>query len=335
MTTNKNFSRTSPDKANELFAKLLETSDTAVKTRERLFADLRAELELLASLQEQYLFPVLRDHKETQDLVSGAMQDIQETGALLADLDQTPRNDPEFIKKVANLRKVFQRHIRDDKNELLPAVLKVLGDDEAKAIAEQVQSEMDGVEEAKRAEVEQRRVEVRREREQTDNVRAIAEDVVSTVQTGFERSRQIAQTMQDAIDSGLSRTSELASFTSDRATRFDGLPLWGDWDPTKQATQNLQTLAASGTALARRVQDVSEECMALAQKRLQRNLDGLNALAQCRSVQDLFALQQALIRANLEQTIESGQRLVELSARIADETARTVNAQAKRVGRAA
>jgi hypothetical protein len=34
--------QTGPAKANELLARLIDTSDTAVKTRERLFADLKA-----------------------------------------------------------------------------------------------------------------------------------------------------------------------------------------------------------------------------------------------------------------------------------------------------
>ena len=48
-----------PAKANELFARLAETSDGAVKTRERLFAELKAELEAHTDLEEQHLFPVL------------------------------------------------------------------------------------------------------------------------------------------------------------------------------------------------------------------------------------------------------------------------------------
>ena len=59
-----------PAKANELFAKLSETSDGAVKTRERLFAELKAELEFHTSLEEQHLFPVLRRNPETKDLVA-------------------------------------------------------------------------------------------------------------------------------------------------------------------------------------------------------------------------------------------------------------------------
>jgi hypothetical protein len=41
-----------PAKANELFARLAETSDGALKTRERLFAELKAELETHADLEE-------------------------------------------------------------------------------------------------------------------------------------------------------------------------------------------------------------------------------------------------------------------------------------------
>ena len=52
--TNGRFSQTSPDKANVLFDKLLATSDNVVRTGERLFADLKEELELLASLQEEH-----------------------------------------------------------------------------------------------------------------------------------------------------------------------------------------------------------------------------------------------------------------------------------------
>jgi hypothetical protein len=46
-----------------------------------------------------------------------------------------PKNNGEFLGKVAELKKVFQQHIRDDKKELLPAVLKVLSDEEAEAVA--------------------------------------------------------------------------------------------------------------------------------------------------------------------------------------------------------
>ena len=118
--------QTSPAKANELFAKLADTSEGAVKTRERLFSELKGELELLSSLEEQHLFPVLRKHKETKDLAAEAINNNKQTRKLLIELERTPKEREEFASRVIELRKVFQQHVRDEKNELLPAVLKAL-----------------------------------------------------------------------------------------------------------------------------------------------------------------------------------------------------------------
>ncbi len=93
MTTIRQLIQTSPARANELFAKLAETSDGAVKTRERLFAELKAELEQHTSLEEQHLFPVLRRNPETRGLVADAVKDNKELRAKLAELDALPKDD--------------------------------------------------------------------------------------------------------------------------------------------------------------------------------------------------------------------------------------------------
>jgi hypothetical protein len=145
MSATKRFSQTPPDKANELFDKLIATSDNAVKTRERLFADLKEELTLLAVLQEEHLFPVLRRHG-MQDLVREATNDNEATGALLGELERMPKDSSEFLDQVSELRRIFQQHIRDDRKELLPTVLKVLSDEEAEAVVDKVEDEMAAIE---------------------------------------------------------------------------------------------------------------------------------------------------------------------------------------------
>ena len=108
MTTIKQLIQTSPARANELFARLVDTSDNAVKTRERLLVDLKSELELQANLEEEHLFPVLRKHKETKGLVTDALNDNKLTRKLLGELERIPKGSEEFAPKVAELRKVFQ-----------------------------------------------------------------------------------------------------------------------------------------------------------------------------------------------------------------------------------
>src|SRR3954471_16796759 len=122
------FMQTGPTKANELFARMAETSDGAVKTRERLFADLKAELELHTSLEEQQLFPVLRRNAETKDLVADAVRDNRELRTRLAELATLPKNDEAFPERLKELQKVFRQHARDEKTELLPAVQRALSE---------------------------------------------------------------------------------------------------------------------------------------------------------------------------------------------------------------
>jgi len=97
MPTIRQLIQTSPAKANELFAKLAETSGNAVKTRERLFAELKEELELQMRLEEQHLFPALRKRKETKDLVPDALNDNKETRKALSALERTPKESEDAM----------------------------------------------------------------------------------------------------------------------------------------------------------------------------------------------------------------------------------------------
>jgi hypothetical protein len=93
-----------PAKANELFAKLLDTSNSAVKTREKLFTELKAELELHVSLEEQHLFPVLRRNIETKGLVADAIKDNKDLRAKLAELEALPKNEESFPERLKELQ---------------------------------------------------------------------------------------------------------------------------------------------------------------------------------------------------------------------------------------
>jgi hypothetical protein len=113
-------------KADKLFDKLAQSGPNAVKTRERLFTDLKAELSHLSRFERHHMIPALGDQKKTLPLVKALEEDSEKVAALLAELETTPRAGDAFLRKLTQLQDAFQAHVRNERKELLPAVLDAL-----------------------------------------------------------------------------------------------------------------------------------------------------------------------------------------------------------------
>jgi uncharacterized protein (TIGR02271 family) len=204
-----------PTKANELFARLSETSDGAVKTREKLFSELKAELELHTSLEEEHLFPILRRHAETRALVADAIKDNKELRAKLAELDGLPKNDEAFPERLKELQKAFRQHARDEKTELLPAVQRALSEEQVQGVTEKMEASLAEVEQARQDEADERRAKARQERELADQQTQQAEAVEGLAR---EVAGQARETTRQMIDVGF-KPAEIAADTGRHAAR--------------------------------------------------------------------------------------------------------------------
>lgn len=365
MTTLRQLIQTTPAKVNELFSKLVDTSDSAVKTREKIFAELKNELELFTALEEQHLFPVLRKHKELKELVREALNDNKATRKLLAELDHTAKDSEEFAQRVTELRRVFQQHVRDEKKELLPAILKALSDEDAQAVVESVEAGRAEVEETRRAEAEERQAEAKREREKAEAAQARREEaqraeaaerralarqereeaerlqqaadaVVNTALFAPRTAQRAAESAQSVVQTAVGAVSEVAQRATEQMTQASGAVGDRAQKLTERTAETLHAAAETGTAFARGLQDASGECLGMVQERLRTNLDGVNALVRCRSLPELLKVQSSLFRTNVELTWANVHRLAELSTRFAGDATRLAAAQTERnAGRAA
>ncbi|HZD45350.1 MAG TPA: DUF2382 domain-containing protein [Acidobacteriaceae bacterium] len=227
-------------KANELFTRLADTSDGALKTREKLFAELTAELEAHTDLEEQYLFPVLRKQAETKELVAGAIRDNKELRATLAELGQLPKNDETFLARLAELRKVRQ-HARDETKAILPAVQRALSDEQVQGITEKMETSLAETEQAKQDQAEEKRTTARRERAQ-------AELHTQQVEAAEHELEAVAQRTDKAVLQTIEQTARMAEMTGENARQINrsvtesaqrvvtsavslttGFPLWDMW----------------------------------------------------------------------------------------------------------
>ena len=149
-----------------------------------------------------------------------------------------------------------------------------------------------------------------------------------SARAGADMARRGAETARDTMQSGVTMATQSFQRLNDQFTQALGFNGPQAEELARRSSQNLQAVSQASSVLARGFQEVSHEVLGLVQDRMTKNIDGLSRLAGCRSVQDFVSVQSDLVRDNLQQAIETNRRVAEVSLRIADEAARTIQNQA-------
>lgn len=128
-------------KAKRLFEQLSDTSDRAVKSRERLFAQLKQELELHTEVEEQHFYAALREQEETKDLIEEALEEHNEVKEMLEELDGPDKDDDSWVEQLSELQESVEHHVEEEETQLFPRAQKVLKKEQADEIAAAIEKE--------------------------------------------------------------------------------------------------------------------------------------------------------------------------------------------------
>ncbi len=124
---------------------------------------------------------------------------------------------------------------------------------------------------------------------------------------------------------GLNTATQTFQQVTDQFTRTLGFAEPQSQELARKSSQNLEAVTQATSVLAQGAQEISRDWLGFAQEGLKRNMEGLNALTRCRSVQDVVAVQSDLVRDNFQQVIDNSRRLSEVSVRVAQDATRSFN----------
>jgi hypothetical protein len=127
-----------------------------------------------------------------------------------------------------------------------------------------------------------------------------------------------------SMESSVDAASQQFQNASDQFARTLGFSGEEGERLARQSGQNVEAVTKFGTVLTQAYQDTSREWYGLAQKQLQRNLEGLSKLAHCRSVQDFAATQSGLVRESLQSMVEDSRSIVEISLKAVNDASKAV-----------
>jgi len=124
-----------------LLEKIADTSEGAVKTREKLFDQIRTELEIHAQIEEKHLYPRAKKEPELRDLEKHAEEEHGQVKRMLAAISKLPVDSDEFLQRIGELTASVQDHVEEEEQEMLPKAEEILGQEECERIAKLLQEE--------------------------------------------------------------------------------------------------------------------------------------------------------------------------------------------------
>jgi len=147
---------------------------------------------------------------------------------------------------------------------------------------------------------------------------------------GADMARRAGETARSNLESGRDSTVQTFKRVTDQFTQVLGFAGPQADEMARRSAQNLEAVSQASTVLTRGAQELSREWFDVMQDRLAKNIDAMNRLAGCRSLQDLLTVQSEITRDRLGDALNSGRRIAEVSLRVADEAAKVIQAQAGR-----
>ena len=113
-----------------LLEQLSDTTERALKTRDELFTRLNAELDLHARIEEQILYPALKDVEETREIANEAVEEHRIVKRLLKELDIAQKGTEKWTAKLTVLKESVQHHVEEEEGEMFKRARKALSNEQ-------------------------------------------------------------------------------------------------------------------------------------------------------------------------------------------------------------
>ena len=124
------------------FEQLLEhgeqTTQRAGKARTELLNRLTAELTVHELIEEKILYPALKPHAESRDIVLEGYQEHHIADVLVKELHELTTDDERWGAKFKVLAESLEHHIEEEENKMFPTAREVLSREELQELGNQM-----------------------------------------------------------------------------------------------------------------------------------------------------------------------------------------------------
>ncbi|QQS23088.1 hemerythrin domain-containing protein [bacterium] len=124
----------------ELFEKLSDTTENALKTREELFTKLNDSLTRHAELEEAVLYPALEEIRKTHDITMEAFEEHHVAKLLLSELSNLDVDTEEWTAKLKVLQENIEHHVDEEESDMFKKAQSALTEEQQEALAKDMEA---------------------------------------------------------------------------------------------------------------------------------------------------------------------------------------------------
>ena len=128
------------DALRKLLDELDATTERGVKTRKELFTRIRRELDLHETIEEEILYPALKEHPKAKDLVLEAYEEHHVVDLVVAELEGLPFDDETWGAKLTVAKENVEHHIEEEEDEMFPRARQVFDAEELEELGARMQA---------------------------------------------------------------------------------------------------------------------------------------------------------------------------------------------------
>jgi hypothetical protein len=132
--------KTDHDKVKKLLTELGSTTERGVKTREDLYSKVHRELEIHESIEEEILYPALKEHPKAKDLVLEAYEEHHVVDTVMRELDSTPVDDETWGAKLTVMKENVEHHIEEEEQEMFKQARQIFGAEELDQLGQRMEA---------------------------------------------------------------------------------------------------------------------------------------------------------------------------------------------------
>jgi hemerythrin-like domain-containing protein len=127
-----------------------DTTERAVKQRTSLLDRLTAELNVHELIEEKVLYPALKPHAESRDIVLEGYQEHHVADVLVKELHQLARDNERWGAKFKVLKESLEHHIEEEESHMFPSARQVLTREELQSLGARMRTMKQNAEKSSR-----------------------------------------------------------------------------------------------------------------------------------------------------------------------------------------